>query len=46
MAVIIQFPGAINHFTIEKLAKEVMDFYEKKEIEAIKENLKKEKKEA
>jgi len=44
MAVIIQFPGAINHFSIEKLAKEVMEFCVKKEIEAIKENSKKEEK--
>jgi len=33
MAVIIQFPGAINHFTVEKLAKEVMEFCANKEKE-------------
>jgi len=41
MAVILQFPGAINQFTIKKLAKEVMEFCANKEKEKVKKEEKK-----
>ena len=41
MAVILQFPGAINHFTIEKLAREVVEFCANKEKEKVKKEEKK-----